>query len=75
MFVISRFLNDDTGAITVDWVALTAGILLLGIVITFAIYNLGVKSMALTINSELQQIGVDTSIGDPLTCEDLGNCT
>lgn len=75
MFAISRFLDDDAGAITVDWVALTAGILLLGIVITFAIYNLGVKPMALTINSELQQIGVDISIGDPLTCEDLGNCT
>ena len=75
MLEVSRFLRDESGAITVDWVALTAGILILGIVITFAIYNLGVKPMALSINQELKDIGTEVSVGDPLTCEDLGNCT
>jgi len=29
--IIAHFLNDETGAVTVDWVVLTAGILLLAI--------------------------------------------
>ena len=31
--------NDERGAITVDWVALTAGILLLGIIVVYGIMN------------------------------------
>ena len=31
------FLNDERGAITIDWVALTAGILLLAIIVVFSV--------------------------------------
>jgi hypothetical protein len=31
------FLNDERGAVTTDWVALTAGILLLGIIVVYAV--------------------------------------
>jgi uncharacterized integral membrane protein len=35
-----RFLaNDERGAVTVDWVALTSGLILLGIMAVYAIMN------------------------------------
>lgn len=35
--VMSIFLRDEDGAVTVDWIALTAAILLLGMVTAFAV--------------------------------------
>ena len=32
-------LNDECGAITIDWVTLTAGILLFGIMIVYSVMN------------------------------------
>lgn len=32
-----RFVHDDSGAVTTDWVALTAGILLLGIIVVMSV--------------------------------------
>ncbi len=32
-------LNDERGAVTIDWVTLTAGILLLGIMIVYTVMN------------------------------------
>ena len=29
--MFKQFLNDDAGAVTIDWVALTAGVVLLGV--------------------------------------------
>ena len=48
-----NFLRDETGAVTIDWVALTAGILLLGITLVYSIFNNGVGSLATNINSSL----------------------
>jgi hypothetical protein len=48
-----HFLSDDAGAVTIDWVALTAGILLLGIAVVYAIFNTGVSSVVNDINSTL----------------------
>ena len=31
--------NDERGAITIDWITLTAGILLLGIMVVYSIMN------------------------------------
>ncbi len=39
---IKRLLRNDRGAITADWVALTAGILLFGLAVVYAIFNNGV---------------------------------
>ena len=37
---MNRFLlNDERGAITIDWVTLTAGILLLGIMVVYTVMN------------------------------------
>ena len=43
-----KFLGDNVGATTIDWVALTSGILLMGIMAVYAIYiyNDGVSPLA-----------------------------
>jgi len=56
-----KFLRDDAGAVTIDWVALTSGVLLLGIMVVYAIFNGGVNSLVADINATLA--GVDTNIG------------
>ncbi len=43
-----KFLSDDAGAVTIVWVALTAGVLLVGTMAVYAIYiyNDGVSPLA-----------------------------
>lgn len=58
----AAFGRDRRGAVTIDWVALTAGILLLGIMVVYAIFNEGVSGLVGSINSELQ-ITIDVDEG------------
>jgi Flp pilus assembly pilin Flp len=53
MTIFTNFLRDESGAVTIDWVALTAGILLLGIAVVYGIFNSGVSSLVGDINSTL----------------------
>ena len=62
MTTFSKFLRDESGAITIDWVALTAGILLLGIVLVYAIFNNGVSSLGSTMNSQLSNMGATATL-------------
>ncbi len=63
MTKLVNFLRDESGAVTIDWVALTAGILLLGITLVYAIFNQGVGSLAKNINSNLTAAGANVSTG------------
>ena len=63
MTKLAQFLNDDAGAVTIDWVALTAGILLLGIMVVYAIFNNGVASLVSNVNSTLSGIATDIDVG------------
>jgi hypothetical protein len=63
MTKFTKFLSDDAGAVTIDWVALTAGILLLGIMVVYAIFNNGVSSLVSNVNSTLTGVTTDVSIG------------
>jgi hypothetical protein len=65
MTKFTKFLSDDAGAVTIDWVALTAGILLLGIMVVYAIFNNGVSKLVVKVNSTLS--GVTTDIVLPTT--------
>jgi hypothetical protein len=49
--------------VTIDWVALTAGILLLGILVVYSIFNGGVASLVSSINTTLS--GVTTNVALP----------
>lgn len=59
---------DERGAITADWVTLTAGILLAGMVVVYAIYNNGVSSLVVNVESQ-----ADSFVGsvDPGSAENL----
>ena len=63
MAKFTEFLSDDAGAVTIDWVALTAGILLLGIMVVYAIFNGGVASLAVNISSTLAGLTTDIDTG------------
>ena len=51
------FIDDDLGGVSVDWVGLVAGILLLGMTVVYAIFNNGVAETASNINSEMEDAG------------------
>ncbi len=61
MTIFNKFLKDEAGAVTIDWVALTAGILLLGIALVYGIFNNGVAPLQTSINTQLgAAVSVDT---------------
>ena len=59
MFVSKRalagFLEDESGAVTVDWVALVGGVLLLGLVVVFTIFANGVTPLSVKIGDTLSE--------------------
>lgn len=48
---LKNFLIDDSGVMTMDWVALSAGILLVGIVVVYSLFNNGVSSLVSSVNT------------------------
>ncbi len=61
--MFANFLLNDVGAVTIDWVALTAGVLLLGIMVVYAIFNNGVSSLVSSVNSTLKDHGTGVNPG------------
>jgi Flp pilus assembly pilin Flp len=56
MTKFSAFLNDETGAVTVDWVVLTAAVVGLGLVV-FTFIRPAVSTVASQIGSEVINAG------------------
>ncbi len=56
MTKFSAFLNDETGAVTVDWVVLTAAIVGLGLVV-FTFIQPAISTLASDIGSEISKAG------------------
>ncbi|MEM9761454.1 MAG: hypothetical protein AAF968_02905 [Pseudomonadota bacterium] len=56
-----NFLNDETGAVTIDWVALAAGLLILGVAIVGLLSD-ELQTVIDAIESSLQQA---TNVGAP----------
>jgi Flp pilus assembly pilin Flp len=52
----STFLNDETGAVTVDWVVLTAAVVGLGLLV-FTFVRPAVSTVASQIGSEVTKAG------------------
>ncbi len=70
----TKFLSDDAGAVTIDWVALTAGILLLGIMVVYAIFNQGVSGLVKNINATLAGVTTNINLGTAMDCAAVNNC-
>ncbi|MDA3888522.1 MAG: pilus assembly protein [Allgaiera sp.] len=61
--LIKTFRNDEDGAVTVDWVVLTAAIVGLGIVVMNTV-GTGIKSSATTLTTNLDKnVGTATTKG------------
>ena len=54
--LLNNFKNDESGAVTVDWVVLTAALVGLGIAVIMVVSG-GINSAANTINTELEGAG------------------
>ena len=61
--MIQNFISDESGAVTVDWVVLTAALVGLGLAV-MAVVSGGVESMTGQIDDVLQTT-VDTSFSTP----------
>ena len=53
MTKFTEFFSDDVGAVTIDWITLTAGILVLGIMVVYAIFNFGLPKLVPNVNEAL----------------------
>lgn len=62
MNTFSSFLKDESGAVTVDWVVLTAAIVGLGIAVLASVGG-GTTSLANKVSSHLASQDVTTSFG------------
>lgn len=61
MFKLAKnFKNDESGAVTVDWVVLTAAIVGLGIAVLAAVSD-GVENLSDDIDTQLSGQGVSTT--------------
>lgn len=64
-----RFAKDNSGAVTVDWVALTAAVVIIGIGIVYAVFGTGddgVAGLVTNLTGELGQAAenIDGATGD-----------
>ncbi len=71
--LLRGFHSDDAGAIAIDWVALTAGILLLGLMVVYAVFNGGVASLVSSVNSTLSETVTDIGSDPDAAGERTGN--
>jgi hypothetical protein len=63
MTKFTEFLCDDTGAVTIDWVALVSATLLLGTMVVYAIFNGGVSSLVGNISETLAGVNTGGRVG------------
>lgn len=61
--VLQKFLNDKSGAVTIDWVALSAAVLMVGIAALYAIYTNDFADLVKSVNSAMDTVGVGVSTG------------
>jgi len=60
MKLFKNFKNDESGAVTVDWVVLTAAIVGLGIAVMATVSN-GVQNLSSDIDTQLSGQGISTT--------------
>ena len=62
--MIKDFRNDESGAVTVDWVVLTAAIVGLGIAV-YGVVSGGIQNLSNQIDTQLRLDHIDTAFGSP----------
>ena len=62
--MLGKFWKDTSGAVTIDWVALAAGVLLVGITVIYALYTDGVGALTKSLNSAMISVDAGIDTGD-----------
>lgn len=60
---LQSFLANEDGAITIDWVSLTAGVLIAGMITLYAIFNNGVGPLVDGTNEASTALFEDVDLG------------
>ena len=55
---LRAFLSEDNGVATIDWVAITAASMLLGVAIAYHIYDIGLTPMVESISADLAGVEI-----------------
>jgi len=63
-----KFLSNDAGVVTIDWIALTAGVLLLAIIVVYEIYISGASILVSDINSTIDDMTTNLLVSDIDCC-------
>ncbi|MGB0505166.1 MAG: hypothetical protein ACPGGK_03130 [Pikeienuella sp.] len=67
-----RFAKDTSGAVTVDWVALTAAVVIIGIGIVYSVFGTGTDGVNGLVTNLTSQLGTAaTNIDGHITAVDL----
>ncbi|HUF56530.1 MAG TPA: pilus assembly protein [Thermohalobaculum sp.] len=52
--MFKTFLQDETGAITTDWVTLTSALIIFAIIVIFALFSDGITPLTGSINAQIE---------------------
>ena len=59
---VRKFLLDIRGAVTTDWTALTAAVLLLGLVVVYALFRDGIFPLAAKMGESFEEMKLPESV-------------
>lgn len=62
--MVKKFWDDTSGAVTIDWVALAAGVLVVGITVVYALYTDGIGALTKSLNSAMASVDAGIDTGD-----------
>ena len=68
--MFADFFSDETGAASVDWVALVGGVTVLGIAVVYSVYSVGAASAVASVDGTLEV--AEGGLCDALEAEDGG---
>lgn len=57
-----QFIRDESGVVTVDWVALTGGLVMLGLAVVYSIYGTGATPLVMTVSDTLSSHTTNVTI-------------
>ncbi|MEM1384881.1 MAG: pilus assembly protein [Pseudomonadota bacterium] len=70
MRATNSFWGDETGAITIDWVALTAAVVMLGLILSYSVFETGLGGLADVIDTNLEEVSVIDPVAPTLDALD-----
>ncbi len=63
--LLAQLLGDESGAVTIEWVTLAAGVLLAGLVALFSVYLNGATPLGNNMSRTMSEINQGMSAGPP----------